>query len=230
MLQQKYSENQKLADIVNEEASLLLVVSRFGLPMGFENKTVKEFCEVNNVNTYTFLAVINFISEENFEMDNRYEQICINCLITYLKNAHEYFLNYKLPSIRSKLVTAMESTNSDEVYKNIILNFFDDYVKEVDDHMSYENDVVFPYVDRLLSEGLKEGYNIQLFEQRHNQIDQKLIELKNILMKYFPVKGDTNLLTDVLLDILFCGDDLSNHNKVEDYMFIPAIEAIEKNK
>ncbi|MDL2290000.1 hemerythrin domain-containing protein [Paludibacteraceae bacterium OttesenSCG-928-F17] len=229
MLNQKYSENQKLTDLINQNASLLLVLSRFNLPLGFENKTVKEVCESNNVDTYTFLTVVNFLTEENLEMDNHYEKISLESLISFLKNGHDYFLNYKLPAIREKLVEAINQTDSNEMYREIILRFFDEYVNEVNEHMEYEDKVVFPYVHELLSrEFADDVYNIQIFEERHNQIDQKLIDLKNILIKYYPAKGNTDLMTDTLLDILSCGKDLSDHNKVEDYMFIPAIEAIEK--
>ena len=229
MLNQKYSENQKLTDLINQNPSLLLVLSRFNLPLGFENKTVKEVCESNNVDTYTFLTVVNFLTEENFEMDNHYERISLESLISFLKNGHAYFLNYKLPAIREKLVEAITQTDSNEMYREIILRFFDEYVNEVNEHMEYEDKVVFPYVQELVSKEFSDDvYNIQIFEERHNQIDQKLIDLKNILIKYYPAKGNTDLMTDTLLDILFCGKDLSDHNKVEDYMFIPAIEAIEK--
>ena len=229
MLYQKFSENQKLADLINQNASLLLVVSRFNLPFGFQNKTVKEVCEANNVDTYTFLTVVNFLAEETFEIDNDYDKISLESVINFLKNGHNYFLNYKLPAIRKKLVEAITEIESDEVYQQIILKFFDEYVNEVNEHMEYEDKVVFPYVYELLK-GIQTDsiYNIHVFEERHNQIDQKLMELKNILIKYYPAKGNTDLMTDTLLDILSCGQDLSDHNKVEDYMFIPAIEAIEK--
>lgn len=227
MLQQKYSANQKMSELINDDATLLLVVSRFGLPLGFENKTVSEVCEINGIDLHTFLTVVNFLSEDNFEMDNDYDKISIETLISFLKNGHKYFLGFKLPAIRSKMLSAIDSTELNTAYKDILLKFFDEYVEEVDNHMRYEDEVVFPYVLDLIA-GKESKYDIQMFEDRHNQIDQKLIELKNILIKYYPVKdANTYLLIDVLLDIFSCGSDLSLHNKVEDYMFVPAIKAIE---
>lgn len=228
MLQQKYTVNQRMSDLINDDVTILLIVSRFGLSLGFENKTVKEVCELNGIDTDTFLTVVNFLSEDNFEMDNTYEKISIEALVSFLKNGHKYFLGYKLPAIRSKLLSAIDKIDLDRGYKDILLRFFDDYVQEVFNHMHYEDEVVFPYVLSLLKGAQDSNYNIQMFEDRHNQIDQKLAELKNILIKYYPVKAaDSFLLTDVLLDIFFCERDLAMHNKVEDYMFVPAIEAIE---
>ncbi|NDV46488.1 hemerythrin domain-containing protein [Paludibacter sp. 221] len=231
MLQGKFLASQKMNELINEDTSLLLVISRFGLPLGFENKTVEEICNQHGVDTYTFLSVVNFLSEENFEMDNSYEKISIESLISFLKNGHQYFLGFKLPAIRNKLLSAIELTEPGNAYKDIFLKFFDDYVEEVNSHMSYEDEVVFPYVLELLKGDEGNNYNIQVFEDRHNQIDQKMMDLKNILIKYYPSKGNSNLLIDVLMDVLSCSKELSQHNKVEDYMFIPAIEAIEnKNR
>jgi regulator of cell morphogenesis and NO signaling len=66
-----------------------------------------------------------------------------------------------------------------------------------------------------------------VFEKRHHEIDSKLEELKNILIKYYPDNGSNHLLTEVLFDILSCEIDIESHNKVEDYLFVPVVEAIE---
>ena len=56
---------------------------------------------------------------------------------------------------------------------------------------------------------------------------KKIIELKNILIKYYPGPG-SNLLNSVLFDIFATEQDLASHNHVEDYLFVPAILALEK--
>jgi regulator of cell morphogenesis and NO signaling len=71
-------------------------------------------------------------------------------------------------------------------------------------------------------------YSISVFQDRHNEIDSKLVELKNILIKYYPAKGNNHLLTEVLFDIFSCEIDLASHNQVEDYLFIPAVEVLER--
>ncbi|MEI8085147.1 MAG: hemerythrin domain-containing protein [Paludibacter sp.] len=228
LIQRKFSENHKMSDLINENHSLLLVISRFGLHLGFGNKTVKEVCQLNGIDCITFLAVVNFLSEENFEVDNTYENISIDTVVDYLKNAHSYFLDFKLPSLRNKLLEAVNQPEQNLPYGLIFMKFFDEYVSEVRKHMEYENNTVFKYA-KLLASGQKDSkYSIAVFRERHNEIDSKLEELKNILIKYFPDKGSNHLLTEVLFDILSCEIDIVSHNKVEDYFFIPAVEAIER--
>ena len=223
-----FTANDKMSYIINNNHSLLLVISRFDLSLGFGDKTVKEVCKVNGIDTASFLAVVNFLSENEHDLSNTYESVELNSVIRYLKNAHSYFLDYKLPSIRAKLLQVVDSASGNAPFKEIFLNFFDDYFLEVKKHMDYENNVVFPYVVQLFDGQRNSHYNISVFEQKHDQIDSKMIDLKNILLKYYPAKGSNHLLTEVLFDIYECEKDLASHNNIEDLLFVPAIKVLEQ--
>ena len=60
---QKYKSSDKMIDLISDNYSLLQVMSRFGLSLGFGDKTVKEVCEMNGVDCPTFIAVVYFIAE-----------------------------------------------------------------------------------------------------------------------------------------------------------------------
>lgn len=228
MNDRRYKEADKMSDLICNNYSLLMVLSRFGLPLGFGDKTVKEVCALNGVDYNTFLAVVNFVDEDRSCLDEEDNGVSVVSLMSYLKQAHAYFLDFNLPAIRRKLIEAIDCSASNEV-AFLILKFFDEYVAEVRKHMDYEDKVVFAYVEALL-EKEKElpQYQISIFARRHNQIEAKLTELKNIIIKYYPAKRDTNLLNAVLFDIYNCEADLAMHCKVEDYMFVPAVRKLEK--
>lgn len=217
-----------MSDLICNNYSLLMVLSRFGLPLGFGDKTVKEVCTLNGVDYNTFLAVVNFVDEDRSCLDEEDNGVSVVSLMSYLKQAHAYFLDFNLPAIRRKLIEAIDCSASNEV-AFLILKFFDEYVAEVRKHMDYEDKVVFAYVEALLEEEKElPQYQISIFARRHNQIEAKLTELKNIIIKYYPAKRDTNLLNAVLFDIYNCEADLAMHCKVEDYMFVPAVRKLEK--
>ena len=143
----------------------------------------------------------------------------------HVHNRSGYFLNFRLPHLRRKLLESIGECPQDVAF--VIQRFFDEYAEEVNKHMSYEEKVVFPYVRDLLK-GVKDPkYNISIFRKRHDQIEMKIVELKNILIKYYPGPG-SNLLNSVLFDIFATEQDLASHNHVEDYLFMPAILALEK--
>lgn len=215
-----------MSDLICENYPMVLVMSRFGIALGFGEKNIGEVCRQNSVDACTFLTVVNFLTQDvSAPVMNVDKCLSIEALITYLHNAHDYFLNFRLPHLRRKLLESIGECPQDVAF--VIQRFFDEYAEEVNKHMSYEEKVVFPYVRDLLK-GVKDPkYNISIFRKRHDQIEMKIVELKNILIKYYPGPG-SNLLNSVLFDIFATEQDLASHNHVEDYLFMPAILALEK--
>lgn len=223
--QGKYTETDKMSDLICENYPMVLVMSRFGIDLGFGEKNIGDVCRQNGVDGTTFLAVVNFLTEETPAGINTTDHLSVGSLITYLHNAHDYFLNFRLPHIRRKLTEAITACPDDVVF--VITKFFDDYAGEVRKHMLYEEKIVFPYVRKLLNGTKDAKYHINIFRKRHDQIEMKIMELKNILLKYYP-GPDNYLLNSVLFDIFATEQDLASHNRVEDFLFVPAILTIEK--
>lgn len=209
-----------MCDLVCDKYSVLQVMSRFGIALGFGDRTIAEVCAENGVDTDTFLAVVNLLMN-GADASALAGEVSVGALMTYLRNSHSYFLGFRLPAIRRKLIEAVDCSLSDVSFA--IMRFFDEYVAEVDRHMAYEEKRVFPYVDALLAGERRPGYSMEEFRRHHDQIEARLRELKNIIIKYYP-SGGTNELNGVLFDIFTCEQELASHNAVENDIFIPAVE------
>ncbi|MBQ4588079.1 MAG: helix-turn-helix transcriptional regulator [Bacteroidaceae bacterium] len=222
-----YSPTDKMSDIICDNYSLLQVMSRFGLPLGFGDYSVEEVCKSSQVDCNTFLAVANFINKGHSRSSLPQTDISVETLMIYLKNAHHYFLDFQLPTIRRKLLEAIDCSTDNEI-TFLILKFFDVYVQEVRNHMNYEDQYVFTYVDNLLKGQKDENYNIKMFVSHHDHIDEKLTELKNSIIKYYPDSKKAYMMNAVLFDIFNCEKDLVSHNAVEDHLFVPAVLQLEE--
>ena len=222
-----YSPTDKMSDIICDNYSLLQVMSRFGLPLGFGDYSVEEVCKSSQVDCNTFLAVANFINKGHSRSSLPQTDISVETLMIYLKNAHHYFLDFQLPTIRRKLLEAIDCSTDNEI-TFLILKFFDVYVQEVRNHMNYEDQYVFTYVDNLLKGQKDENYNIKMFVSHHDHIDEKLTELKNSIIKYYPDNKKAYMMNAVLFDIFNCEKDLVSHNAIEDYLFVPAVLQLEE--
>ncbi|MBE6188581.1 MAG: helix-turn-helix transcriptional regulator [Rikenellaceae bacterium] len=217
-----YRATDTMRDLIKDNSQLLMVINRFGISLGFGEKSVEEICKEQSVDTETFLAVANFISGYAESTEN----LSIPSLINYLKRAHTFFLDYNLPTIRRRLIDSIDYSDLTGMAQ-LIIKFYDEYVAEVRRHMEYEDNVVFSYVEGLLEGILCDSYTIQSFANKHNHIEPKLNELKNIIINYYPERGNDQL-TSVLFDIVSCERDLSSHCQVEDCMFVPAVELLEE--
>lgn len=222
-----YKDSDHMCDVICDEPSLLQMLSRFGIPLGVGDQTVRQICEAHVVDTATFLSVANFIKRGARGAADSIDKVSVACLTEYLKQAHTYFLDFQLPAIRRKLLEALDCSQPGEV-SYLILKFYDDYMAEVRKHMQHENRKVFGYVEQLLQGRRTSEYTISQFARGHNSIDVKLQELKNIIIKYYAPTEQAELLNNVLYDIFTCEKDLRIHCQVEDDIFVPAVEILEE--
>ena len=223
--QKLYEADDKMISLIRDNYDLLQMLGSFGISLGFGDKTVQETCEDNHVDTYTFLAVVNFTINGYGEFESD-DQISVPTLMHYLDASHAYFLDFQLPFIRRELV---ESLNEDDSLARLIMRFYDEYAHEIRRHMMYEQKTLFPYVNSLLEGNPANDYNVMTFSKHHGATDKKLRELKLLIIKYLPQDGlHNNQLTATLHDIYDNEAWLKQHAQVEDCIFVPAIRRLEQ--
>ena len=225
-----------MISLIRDNYDMLQSLGSFGISLGFGDKTVQETCEDNHVDTYTFLAVVNFaingygerlrVGDGTSGMFDSDEKISVPTLLHYLEASHAYFLDFQLPYIRRELT---ESLNENDSLARLILRFYDEYAHEIRLHMKYEQKTLFPYVESLLEGCPANDYNVETFSKHHSAADKKLRELKLLIIKYLPQDGlHNNQLTATLHDIYENEVWLRQHAEVEDHIFVPAIRRLEQ--
>ncbi len=218
----KYNPNDKVRDLIRHNNMLLMVFSRFNIPFGFGDSTVAQICSANDVDVRTFLGVCNLLS---FGTSSP-ESISLHTLMLYLKRAHSSFIDVMLPRIRHHLIEAINCSKSNEV-SLLLMNFFDDYSNEVERHLNHENNVIFPYVEKLLDGQLSNEFDIESFNVNHGHMATKLQELKDIFIYHYN-QPDNARLSATLFDIIMCEKDFISHFDVENSLFVPAVERLEQ--
>lgn len=222
--QKMYEASDKMISLIRDNYNLLQSLGSFGISLGFGDKTVKQVCDDQNVDTNTFLAVVNFTINGYREMDD-VSRLSVPTLLQYLKASHDYFIGFQLPFIRKELADALDENDN---LARLILKLYDEYSRSVTQHMKYEEKTVFPYVESLIAGKPMANYAIDMYSKHHGQESMKLRELKSIIIKYFP--GDSlrnNQLSATLYDIYNNEEWLALHAEVEDKIFIPAIKYLE---
>jgi len=251
-----YEPGDKMITLIKDNYSVLQALSAFGINLGFGDKTVSETCQMNGVDTYTFLAVINYTINGYGDFADD-ERISVSTLLHYLKASHTYYLDFQLPFIRRELQEALAAVPSYKgggrggniVPSSLIMELYKDYEQEIRRHMKYEEKTLFPYVESLLADAPSTliphpsaieslpsgrqggGYSVETFSKHHGQTDQKLRELKLMIIKYLPADAHhNNQLTATLYDIYNNEEWLRQHAEVEDHIFTPAIRRLEQQR
>ena len=220
-----YEAEDKMIDLISDNYSMLQGLSAFGIRLGFGDKTVDEVCREQDVDCYTFLTVVNFLIN-GYTPKETDDKISVKTLLGYLQASHRYFLDFQLPSIRTKLEASLYEGDG---LATLILRLYDEYAHDIRLHMKYEEKTLFPYVEALLRGEQKPDYNVDIFSKHHSDTTGKFQELKNIIIKYLPHNGlANNQLTATLYDIYNNEDWLLNHSNVEEVLFVPAIRILEQ--
>ena len=222
----RYNPQDKMLSLIADDYRLIQVLSRFGIPMGFGDNSVEDVCRLNHVDHKTFLAVVNFMVNDDEESDVDTTQLKVESLLHYLKQSHVYFLEFCLPSIRRKLLDAIHLNDSDVSF--LIIKLFDEYVSEVRAHMEDEETQLFKHINSLLEGEYDENHKLETYSSHHENVGSKLKELKNIIIRYCPQTSKTNLLNAALYDIYRCEEELRSHSDVEDYLLMPALTSLER--
>lgn len=224
-----FNKKMKMSELIDADYHLLLLLNRLNISLGFGEKSVEAVCKENDFDTDCFLFLVNYQSNKCItNIQEVFSKLPLAPFLRYLKNSHSYFLERRLPNIRRKLELVFPET--DKALQTVVLDFFDNYTKEVLEHMRYEDDVVFPYVYSLIDKDANKQYSINIFEERHNDIEGKINDLKQILLKYVPGTTDQMLMVNVLTELYMSEEELEAHTFIEDNLVIPRVKEIEKER
>lgn len=220
------TENTKMAEVVISNPKLMLTLSRFGIELGFGDLSVKEVCEKADVSPSFFLMICKLYSDTEFIPSKKdIESVDVKTILSYLSESHKYYLEERIPHIESHLQRIIEACP--EKFGNTLNRFFCEYKDEVISHFRYEENVVFPYIKSLYDKTSKPNFSIIEFKSNHENVDDKLDDLMNILVKYLPADIFPKERIEISLDIMEVTSDLRSHTLVEDRVLVPFVEMME---
>lgn len=220
-----YESDDKMISIIRDDYSVLQMLSSFGISMGFGDKTVREVCDQQGVDTYTFMTIVNFCANGHIATE-AVERLSVPTLLRYLKASHVYFIEFEIPYIRKEL---MEALNENDNLASLILRLYDSYSSSIKAHMQHEERMLFPFVENMINGKVGNDSTLETFSKHHHQTNHKLKELKNIIIKYLPADHlSNNRLIATLYDIYNSERWLEQHVEIEDKIFIPAIRHLKE--
>lgn len=222
-----FSKDTKFAELMTDDRRLLQLLPRFGIRIGFGDRSVDQVCQMNQVNTDLFLMICEIYSDSGFKPEkHELQSIYMVDLLSYLKASHLYYLDDRFPHIEEHLNRIIDACG--QKYGPMLSHFYDEYKQEVIRHIQYyEEEVVFPYIEALLKGEHTDSYKIDEFEHNHTNIQDTLDDMVNILLKYLPGDILPKERMEISYDIMELSDDLSRHSLIEERILIPCVESLE---
>ncbi|MBR5736022.1 MAG: helix-turn-helix transcriptional regulator [Bacteroidales bacterium] len=198
--------------MIFQNRNLLLLLPRFGIPVGFGEKTIGQICNEQGVSTELFLYVCNVYCYEGFSPGSTTVTADeLPTFLKYLRASHHYYIDERLPHIARHLNEVAAKAGSP--YGDSLRKFFEDYRKEVEDHFAFEEEHIFPTVMKDIARSRK------AFIGAHDSIEEKLSDLIQIIFKYLPENISSEEIIELTFDIFQLAEDLGKHTVLEEAVF-----------
>ncbi len=221
-----FSAKIKVAELVEINPGLLMVLSRLGIVGSFGEKTMSEVCIQHGLDVNTVVLICRVYSSPDFVPSAEDLRRCsVADVLRYLHCSHDYYLKDALENMAASIETLIAPCQKDR--QQVIWDFFRQYKSELKGHFEYEEGSVIPYVQNLMLGRHDPSFSIDRFEENHSNIDEKLSDLKNIVMKSLPHECDDERRISLLLFLFSLQNDLRSHTYIEDNILVPLARLLE---
>jgi len=235
----RITKDMKMADVIQMNYMLIPVIHRFGINLGFGDKTVEEVCEDSKVDLNFFLQLVNTYHDKDYFPKEELQLIPSKDIVAYLKMTHSCYLNDKLSEVEDLIEALQHVENEDEKYLLLIRNFYEAYKNEMTEHILHEEEVVFPYVlavEEICKKGvisktnqkIYDSFSILEYQDVHDDVEEKLMDLRTIMIKYLTPPLDASLYHKIIQTLFILEQDLSYHSRIENKVLIPKVVSMEK--
>ena len=223
-----FSSEMKLAELIEADYSLLSILLRLDMQLPFGDVSVAELCRKYDVSAELFLMICQLYSSAEYVVDvERLGANDLKFLVSYLRASHRFYLGEFLPSIAKGFDGVLEQCDAKQ--QAVVGRFYRGYCDEVKAHLEYEEQHLFPYVEKL-SAGELCGDSFQVGEvmDEHADICDKIDDIKSILIKYLPESCTIQQRYALLCDVFRMSDDLAKHTLIEIKILAPLARAVER--
>ncbi len=206
-----FTGRMKMADMIASNYDLILMLPRFGIPLGFGEKNVKEVCRDNNVDDHFFLTVCNIYTFDDYRPDDEELSRIDNSLVAeHLRASHRYYLEERLPHLQHHLDHITEKAGQSG---EILRKYYADYCREVREHVRRE--------EKNLGQLMGGQQVTEHYLKSHDNIRDKLSDLTQIIYKYLPGERLNEEMMELVFDILQLSRDLEKHAMIEELLLVP---------
>ena len=219
--------NKKFKRFINDNPTILRLMHLMGFKLGFGDMTVEEVCAANGVSPELFSTICDIYTQENPQIDMESLRTSdIPVLLSFLRTSHCDYIQNSFKMLHDGVHRMAEHCSAEN--SAIVNRFFDEYDAEMKRHISFEEDVVFRYVEDLLDGKHDSCLSVGMISEMHSNVDEKIDDFKNIVMTYLPPSSTSTEMYLVLIRILQIQEAMRRHTKVEEMLLLPLAELLEQ--
>lgn len=215
-----FSKDMTIAELLDTDYRLLSILERLDVMLPFGDMTVGQMCDRYGMSSALFLQIcrIYATSDEDVSLNGLHRED-LHTLVKFLRSSHYFYLHVMLPRIEAGVESVLQ--HCDLRQQLLLRRFYSDYEAEIREHLRYEDDTMFPYIDAIANGEQPEHRMIEHYLDNHTDICEKIDDMKSIIIKYLPERCSIHQRCDLLYDIYAMREDLARHTLLETFLMAP---------
>lgn len=231
--------SMKMADVIHSNYMLIPVINRLGIHLGFGEKTVKTVCLEHNLDVDFVLCILNTYSNEEYFPKTLLRTFNVRDIIKYLRCTHRYYLQVQIPIIEELIERLVSKYQSKDGNLALVQAFFQTYKRDLTEHLRQEEHFTYPYIEQIYElsktefdadayRQLMHSYSMKRYSEEHSDIDDKLFDLQNILIKYITMPEGESITNSIVFELFRLERDIKDHTRLEDKILRPLVLELEQ--
>lgn len=218
-----------------EHPSLIPVVNRFGIRLGVGDKTVEAICKEHHIRPDFFVIVVNTLTCDHYFPDIKLQSFGVLQTIEYLHRAHHDYLQVQMTNIERHISGLLRSAENSKL--GLLHRFFHEYKQEITALIRREEEEMFPHIVRVYELFFSPDYDlsyegdlslsVQQFGQEYENVNEKLYDLKSIILKYLKGDYDVNLCYAVVVALNNLEKDMNDNLRLQERVLKPMVMEME---
>lgn len=220
------SKTIEITELVEQNYRILPLLERLEIYSFLGEDSLEEACRRVDADAGTLLLIAEVCEDPRFRpSDKSLKEANLDTVLKYLHNSHSYYRDKALHLLSESLERLLSGCA--EKQKQAIWSFFTDYEDELAKHFTHEEGHVRHYIEHLRSGSYDEARDIDHIDDCHDNIIEKISDLKSLVLKSLPSQclGPERLQALSLVSAL--KEDLEAHGRIEELVLEPMIRLME---
>ena len=232
------TKENKLADILIRNYTLIPVILRFNISLGTGDRTINEVCKETGINFGLLLTILNLLDDNDYTITEKMNPYNVLPMMDYLRTTYEDYLQAQALNIERHIDRLIASAKPSSNDLQLLRSLFMEYKQELSALIEKEGEEIFPHILNVYELFYSPEYiscdspinwtSVRKIGYKYDTVNEKLRDLNNLMIKYLKGNYDENIFYAVIFSLNRLKEDMAGTQRLEERILQPIVMRMEK--
>ena len=234
------STKRSISEILTYNPALRTVFDRYDLWQSEPGMPLYQIDECIFSDHDFLIEILRAFDKPSRFCPTRFLRFPLHIVLDYLYRTHRYYSQKRMLEIEQSIEQLALTYGRDHQLFLLLQTFFSSYRVHLEEHMSHEEDTLFPYIldleERIAAKGKKHPesifsyYSLEEFLVSHEdeELEEQLAGMYKLIHQRYPKIRKTFLFQVLTTQLKSFEKDLFIHEQIEENVLVPQARKLEK--